>query len=206
MKRKDERLQTLRELARAEEAAWDAHYSSLEDVSAHLGAFAREPLPGVEYEAARDALFDFYAPEVWPFAREAFARWKQSRDRVQVLQAVFDDLEMRGQFEQAWTEYRRHRGETLVAIFTDAPKPPLPELPSALHEQKVRVEQIAKIWGWFLPVDDPWFGKQPDVDKVQRELNEPGSVCDDAEIKRWQHGWLVQMGFELPADELVGSI
>jgi len=66
--------------------------------------------------------------------------------------------------------------------------------PTEMHAEKVPLRIIANEWRWFQPGDNPL----PDIERVQREIDKPGSELTPAAIEARYHYDLEMMGYLSP--------
>ncbi len=149
--------------------------------------------PTAEYFEAVAELFSAYDKAVLPYARHAMAKWKDALAEVQAPNndSPYNPLAI------VWTRFWRTRDEAHAALFKDPPKLKPRPTPTAMKADGATNRTIALELRWT----DPETGL-PDLDRVARELETPGSEYTKAAIAERDRWHLQQLGYVLPDDEL----
>lgn len=165
-------IESIRDAARLEATAWSQWADDPETPHA----------PPKEYYDALEAWLREYDPIVLPIASQAMQRL------LQAYQEYLGDPRT----TTPHNEFKAARMQAQQDTYLEPPEPQLPPSPVELQASGVKPRQIGYMWCILTP------DGQPDLERVQQELDKPGSVITQ-EHKDWMHQQrLVRMGFILP--------
>ena len=165
----------IRELAKRENEASQYRH--------RLDESAKPVPPGIEYLEAVEAVIEAYDPRAIPYAQNSMEAWRQE---FQKMASAEEDES--GNYEVPY-HYWYARDVAYAALFKQPPKTKLPPKPKVLFEQKVSLKQIALTWR-LRDCDG-----NPDEERVEQELETPGSVITPEVIAEQERFFLEQAGF-----------
>src|SRR5262249_35762003 len=134
-----------------------------------------------------------YDPRALPYAQNAMQALVDMYGELQSLDVVGQPY-LALHTQSTWFRFWSARDEAYRAIFRDPPPRIVHKTPQQLVEEKVSLRQIAFEWRWLLPAVDG-NPPEPDVERVQRELDKSGSECTPEAIEALHQDDLKRQGF-----------